>query len=56
MQQGKSLFSFESLRRNRMTGAYIHSVIKPAWPADKLSVRRVQAILKEFNEESRTSF
>lgn len=49
-------FLIESLRRNGMSGSEIHHILENAWPNEALSLRRVQTILKEYNDGDRTSF
>jgi len=45
----------ETLRRNGYKGTTIHNIITTAW-GDKITVRRVQQIMKEYNENDRDQF
>lgn len=49
-------FLIESLRRNGMSATEIHSILETAWPVEAPSLRRVQTIVKEFNDGERTRF
>ena len=52
----KQYFLIETLRRNGMKGTQIHSIIERAWPGDGLSLRRVQEVLKDYEDGERTTF
>lgn len=45
----------ETLRRAQFKGTQIHNIISTAW-GDVISVRRVQKIMKEFEDGERTDF
>lgn len=51
----KMMFLIETLRRCDMKGTEIHSILIRSWPEHAPSVRRVQQIVKEFQEGTRNS-
>lgn len=52
----KILFLIESLRRNGFKCTGIHKLVKQAWRGSCPSLRRIQALCKEFKEGRRNSF
>ena len=46
----------ETLRRNEFKGTDIHNIITVAWGEDKISIRQVQRIMKEFEDNIRPNF
>jgi len=46
----------ETLRRNEYKASDIHSIIATAWGEDKISLRRVQEVSKQYKEGVKVDF
>lgn len=52
----KMLFLIESMRRANMSGVKIHYVLETAWPAEAVSLRQVQRLMKDLTDGTRQTF